>query len=299
MDFSKPIDRSKDETLGYYISNTGIGSRGTYVPDIEECWTLSIPEPRYEYLVVIIQGGTKKCDSNIRKLLKLFSSEIFLMACSSQIFIDNEYSEVETMKKIFFSLKKMRGNLPLIVVKDNTVSEFSPEILDLKIKNLTNIKINDKSPELYYLCSWGHDPKNYKTINENTIQIFEPKATQCILYTVEGRDYILDFLNNNKINSYSGYLQRTVSDKKLTAIAHIPNLLYFDMGLSTSKDDFKKMNYFSENPNSDKPIAYGLASFIWFIIIVILIIAIACALVQLGPSYKIERKATVDSTTKT
>jgi hypothetical protein len=193
-------------------------------------------------------------------------------------------------------------NLPVIIVKDNSVSNITPSGITNSsqdkiiggMKNRIQIALQKaQSADLYYLARWNDNcAKNTLVAGTESIDkgsslqwTIQPTATQAIMYTPKSRDIVSNALCTMASNiSLSDYLNSSIYDRKFVATAFVPSIISFDTNLSTSQTDYNKLNECFPTP-TDKPTTTN-NNLIWLIVVLLLVILVASALIQLGPKYE-------------
>lgn len=197
------------------------------------------------------------------------------------------------------------SNIPVIIVKDSSVSNITPsgitdeehpdnpedEIIGGMKRRITVALDKARQADLFFLCKW-HDACNKYVDVEGVGSInhgstlkwsVQPTATQAIMYTPSSRDYIRESLVTATV-PLSDLLNTNISKGNLLATVFVPNIIDFDIDLATSNDDYNKLNECAPVQTTSQT-SSGVASFLWFAVIVILVILVAWALIQLGPQY--------------
>ena len=193
-------------------------------------------------------------------------------------------------------------NLPVIIVKDNSVSNITPSGITNSsqdkiiggMKNRIQIALQKaQSADLYYLARWNDNcTKNTLVAGTESIDkgsslqwTIKPTATQAIMYTPKSRDIVSNALCTMASNiSLSDYLNSAIYDRKFIATAFVPSIISFDTNLATSQTDFNKLNECFP-VSTDKPTTSN-TSLIWLIVLILVVILVASALIQLGPKYE-------------
>jgi hypothetical protein len=194
------------------------------------------------------------------------------------------------------------SNLPVIIVKDNSVSNITPSGITNSsrdkiiggMKNRIQIALQKaQSADLYYLARWNDNcTKNTLVAGTESIDkgsslqwTIQPTATQAIMYTPKSRDIVSNALCTMASNiSLSDYLNSAIYDRKFVATAFVPSIISFDTNLATSQTDFNKLNecfpISTDTPNTSN------TNLIWLIVLILVVILVASALIQLGPKYE-------------
>jgi len=269
-------------------------------------------------LVIILQCETKPCDDNIINLKWVFSDPYFtVQVCAvdpppapvplPKTLTLDEYNENYMMRKALTYaaegpyLPNGQGNpepkfwwmgLPVIIVKDSSVSNITPEgttTVDLPDRHIGGMKKRiktaldkAKSADLFFLCKWNDACDKYTDVpNSNLKWTIQPTATQAIMYTPTTRDYVREALVTATI-SLSTILNNNIVQGTLLATVFVPNIIDFDIDLATSNTDYAKLNECAPIP-TETTTTSNTSYIIWFIIIIILILLVAWVLIQISP----------------
>lgn len=256
-------------------------------------------------LVLIISNfESRGCDNNVADLKEAFSNPYFITRIvaantkkdipSGLTISDAVYTELYVMRKtleysstgIECSSENSWNNLPVIIVKDSSVTNLTP----LEMKQRISYALR-KAPaaDLYFLTVWSDSCSKHKLISKNVDGgsslnwTFQPTATQAIMYTPSSRDYIKQYLVSNNNTSYSSVLNSLVSSGKMKAVTYTPNIVDYDIDLATSNSDYYKLNTCATIGTVGGE-SNGLSSLLFFIILVAIVIFTAYCLLVLGPS---------------
>jgi len=272
-------------------------------------------------LVVILQCETKSCDANIANMKWVFSDPYFIVqVCAvepppdipaNKIITQAQYLENYCMRKaltfaaegpyIENSQEKVPQyqwkNLPVIIVKDSSISNITPsglsddpkEIIGGMRKRIEIALEKANQADLFFLCKWNDQCNKYVNVagvgnidHGSTLKwSIQPTATQAIMYTPSSRDFIAASLINAQ-SSLSSLLNSNISQGNLLATVFVPNIIDFDIDLATSKEDYSKLNECAPVQTATAN-TKGAAAFIWFTMIIVLVLLIAWSLIQLGP----------------
>ena len=105
------------------------------------------------------------------------------------------------------------------------------------------------------------------------------------MYTTKTRDMVISaLLTIPAKTTLSDYLNLNISNGNLSATIFSPNIIDFDQSLATSQDDFNKLNECF--PITADNTTQSNTNLIWLSILILIVILVACALVQLGPKYE-------------
>ena len=196
--------------------------------------------------------------------------------------------------------------IPVIIVKDSSVSNITPSgttdvdhpdpndnIIGGMKKRIKVALDKARQADLFFLCKW-HDACNKYVDVEGVGSIdhgstlkwsVQPTATQAIMYTPSARDFVREALVTATV-PLSDLLNSNIAQGNLLATVFVPNIIDFDIDLATSNDDYNKLNECAPVEGTTGT-SSGVASFIWFIMVVVLVLLIAWALIQLGPQYEL------------
>lgn len=270
-------------------------------------------------LVIIVTGESKSCDTNIENLKWIFSDPYFtVQVCavepppnipSSSTLTQEEYVCNYNFRKVLTyaaegpyvegTLKPLYqwSKLPVLVVKDSSVSNVTPagtttgekgEIAGMpgRIKTALN---KAQQADLYFLTVWNDFCNLYTDVDHlssidrgSTLKwTVSPTATQAVMYTPSARDYFREALVT-ATTSLSVLINSVLQQGNLLAAAFVPNLIDFDISLATSNSDYSKLNAcapVSTSSSGDNTVA----TILWFIVVIVLVILVAWAMLTLGP----------------
>lgn len=339
---SKLQQKSKEVGIQRYtnkfetsVEKTSIGNEIQYVPNENNQQNQTDQEDDASVLVIILQCETKPCDDNINELKYVFSNPYFIVqVCAvdlpsnipvNKTLTKTQYTENYFMRKALTYaaegpyLHNSQGNLepqawwndlPVIIVKDSSVSNLMPvgvidenyEVPTFKMNDISNSIVGgmkrristalDKArqADLFFLCKWHDACNKYIDIETGGTNYgstlkwsLQPTATQAIMYTPSSRDYIIETLVSGII-PLSDILNTNIAKGKLLATVFVPNIIDYDISLATSNKDYNKLNECAPVEESTTTNT-GVATFVWLAIVVILIILVAWVLIQLGPRY--------------
>jgi hypothetical protein len=270
-------------------------------------------------LVIILKCDKKLKESNINNLKWVFSDPYFITQV--KFFEPNPniaYTENYCMYQALtyaaegpyiinadgsITKEGLWKNLPVIIVKDTSVSNITPSGIANNnnskdkiiggMKNRIQIALEKaQSADLYYLARWNDNcTKNTLVAGTESIDkgsslkwTIQPTATQAIMYTPKSRDIVSNALCTMASNiSLSDYLNSAIYDRKFIATAFVPSIISFDTNLATSQTDYNKLNECF--PISTDTPTTSNSNLIWLIVLIFVIILVASALIQLGPKY--------------
>lgn len=191
-------------------------------------------------------------------------------------------------------------NLPVLIILDTSVSNITPagttnqdypdnpsDKIIGGMPNRITTALNQQA-DIYFLCVWNDVCDRYTDV-DNTRSIdhgsslkwtLQPTSTQAVLYPPATRDLIRSELVTAAV-SLSALLNGQIQQGQLLALAFVPNIVNFDIGLATSSSDFTKLNQCA--PVISSSTASNSSAIIWFILIVLAVMLVAWALIQIGP----------------
>lgn len=258
-------------------------------------------------VLILANFETKQCDSNVKNLKNVFSRDYFItkvieFTCSKKLpqnstITTAQYNELQIMKKAIefanFGDGKVAGwpNFPVIIIKDSSVSNITPEGMEERISYALKTV---KNADLYFLTVWSDACNKQKLISPSVEGgsslnfTFQPTATQAIMYTPSSRSTVKELIINSTV-SYSALLNSAIGQGKLTAVTFTPNIVDFDISLARTNTDYYKLNTCAPIA-STVDTTNGLSSLLFFIILVAVIIFTAYCLLVLGanPKQKLE-----------
>jgi hypothetical protein len=208
-------------------------------------------------LVVILNIETKEIDDNIYKLKnKVFSSSLFHTVVFKDVYpyeINNKekHSDYIKRKENYLMLRALKfskkyldnrensyNNFPVIIVKDSSFTHLNSFCMTEKIKESLKY-INEF--DLLFLCKWNDKCYQYKNLKDSK-QLYwskNPSSTQCVMYTPKARDDFIEYLQKEK--EYLGDMfNNKIKEKKIKAVVFSPNIVDFDINLTTKDAYYKK-----------------------------------------------------------
>jgi hypothetical protein len=259
-------------------------------------------------LVIILHCETRSCDKNINALTLLFSDPFFHVkvyntAKPHKLVTSHNFTEHEMMKHAllisangpYLDEPKMLEpqyrwkNMPVLIVKDSSVSNMSPSILNIRTGITHRIKTaleKALDADLFFLCKWNDTCDLYSDAYPSKDEFFlkwsqKPNGTQAILYRPKTRDLIIEEMCKEKEYVAIGdLLSKKIANRELKAAVFVPNLIDYDINLATSKKDFNKLNQCEHT--RDVPYASSTTSestktiWLWILIILIVVVAWIC-----------------------
>lgn len=195
------------------------------------------------------------------------------------------------------------NNMPVIVIKDSSItnltpfgwkanSNLSPEeavIGGMKHRIKTAIDRAHQA-DLFFLCKWNDacdkyidvDGSNQVNHGSSLKWSTQPTATQAIMYSPAGRDYVRNSLSKTTA-PLSDLLNSHIARGEILATVFVPNIIDYDVDLATSNEDYAKLNECAP-PQAVTEGTTNSAALVWLILIIIIVILVAWALVQLSPT---------------
>lgn len=259
-------------------------------------------EPGSIGVMILVGEGRSETDQRVETLRRLFSDPIFVVQVipwsNSSVRADPSVRGANENYQVIDALTQAATEWPtmnVILVKDSSVSNASPEIVTRKVL----MGNNAQNWDLYYLCKWSDQCQKYVNVAlpEEEIRAggsylawtYSPYGFQAILFTPAGRDMILGrqpmrngafFPSNQPLGAQ---LQEEILTGAMTAICTVPNLFDYDISLATKNSDFLKLN--ECQPVSEETTVSGTsaAALFWFLVIVVLIFIVAWAILRVGP----------------
>lgn len=252
-------------------------------------------------LVLVLVGfESRPCDPNVKNLEILFSDPYFMFkklrvqqispkpGGRSSPLTDVQWSENYRIRKALDYAAREFRDLPVLVLKDSSVSWLSYQMMKERVEHLLTIK-----SDLHFLTVWDDWCQEYQTAkNERgeechgVVWSKHPSSTQAVIYTPESRDYVRHKLIDTKLplgKLFNKWVRgsRGTEGEMLRATACVPNLIDFDITLSTSVQDHQKLNQCGIWQGSDSDSTTNL---IWFLVIVALMLTVGYCIIVFSPS---------------
>lgn len=257
-------------------------------------------------LVLLLQCETRACDKNIENLKWVFSDPYFIVQVCKvppQIIKNIAHEENYNMQKMLnyasegpylpneegiFIPQKWWNKLPVIIIKDSSVSHLTPQgntnnntIIGGMKKKIKTALEKAKNADLFFLCKWNDACDKHIDVveNDNTLKwSTKPTATQAILYIPSARDYICSELLNTEV-TLSELLNSHIEKEKLSATVFQPNLIDYDINLAVSNDDYAKANV-CEPIQQQTNTTITAVQLVWLISLIILILVVALIMMR-------------------
>lgn len=274
-------------------------------------------------LVIILQCETKACDNNISNLKWIFSDPYFtVQVCAvdppdiippSKTLASSQYLESHDMRKVLTYaaegpyITNSHGitepqywweNLPVIIIKDSSIVNFSPwqgfddltaeEAIVSGMKRRISVALERaRQADIFFLCKWNDACDKYIDVDgsmrgSSLKWSTQPTATQAIMYRPHCRDAVRASLTNSNI-PMGDMLNTSIARGDLLATVFVPNIIDYDIDLATSNDDYAKLNECAP-PEATNNTSNNVAALVWLILIVIMVVLVAWALIQLNPT---------------
>lgn len=246
-------------------------------------------------LVLIVKGDTRPCDKNIDKLHVLFSEPYFsVQVCSVEepkefpahkTLSRTQYLENYTTRKLLAYAAEgpyvdniaqySWTNLPVLILRDSSISHISSVTMREHI--ITALQ-SAPTADLFFLCKWQDSCHKYTAVTAAASLKWsvQPTATQAVMYRTRARDYFREILLTAAVPT-SKLINTAVTQKKLSAIVFMPNIVDFDISLATSNDDFDKLNQCLA-VTEDTTINW--VNVAWFVVILIAMILVAWLIIS-------------------
>lgn len=263
-------------------------------------------------LVIILKCETRFCDKNIANLKLLFSDPYFIVqVCSvdqpnniptvknltSSQYLENYYmrkalnyaAEGPYSRDISGVVQSNHwwSDKPCIIVKDSSVSNVNPFYKNDKqggMKKRIQVALDKaKEADLHFLCKWGDncnkfvDVKGTSNIDNGSSLKWsvKPTSSQAIMYTPKSRDFIRNKLSYSLI-PIGELLNSYIAKGELLATAFVPNIIDYDIDLSTDERDYAKLSECDTETSSTSQTS--TQQWIWLLIIIFILITLAVIL---------------------
>lgn len=190
--------------------------------------------------------------------------------------------------------------MPVIIIKDSSITNLTPfgwkddirseEQIIGGMKRRIKIALEKATgADLFFLCKWNDacdkyiDVEGANHINHGSSLKWskQPTATQAIMYSTSGREFVQGALAKNTV-SMSDMVNLYIARGDIMATVFVPNIMDFDVELATSNNDYAKLNECAP-PQDTTTNNNNVAALVWLILIVIMVILVAWGLIQLNP----------------
>lgn len=200
-------------------------------------------------------------NKDIKNIEHLFSSPMF------KIYKFNG----EMLDALEYSSKIEEKDSPVIIVRDSSISDLTPDIIENKIKKaLKYLKENT----LIFLCKWQDCLQKYLLIDEdiNLKKSYKTISDQGIIFSKDMRDKFIKS-ENAKAMSFQLYMHYLYDNTKITTYVFDPNLINYNSVYAKSTDDYLKTNAYSDKKKEEKKenTTYNLILFFFICFIIFLV----------------------------
>lgn len=232
------------------------------------------------------------------KLRSLFKSEHFILIVPNIPLEENRHYHSNEAYQIGWCLSDCRENYKensCIILKDSCKCVAKKKFIYEIVYGALN---NDKSFDVCYLSKYMdkcHLYSNRRKIVKTPFGLAKtssPHGAEALLFTRNGRDVILGIkpMKNGEFfkprETFEKSLHYNISKGYVDAFCVFPNLFFFDISLSTSNQDYIKVNECEDIQNSltTKNKTCTINIYVATIIIIILFILIVWAAICVSPS---------------
>ena len=176
--------------------------------------------------------------------------------------------------------QKNYPNYPSIVIKDNSISASSSDVI-----TKTCLTINQLKYDVCYLCVWLDRCDLYKKekkVKGTTITINEthsPHGLQALMFSPKGRKIVLGMkpMKNDKpfptpTKPLDTELNDQIENGNIKALCTTPNLFLFDVSTSDSITDLAKMSV-CRRPEQ-RTTSDGTTNYVWLIVGAIILLVV-------------------------
>jgi len=161
----------------------------------------------------------------------------------------------------------------------------------MKYKLVTCIE-NHSDIDMFYLCKWNVECSSLTQINGD-IGLYTSnyyKGVQAIMFLQKSKEMIMneniyyndDFLNPKR--PFSDIVNNKNNEGIIKVGCFMPNIIEYDIRFAKKPNDYLKMNECStiayRSPNEN-------ITYVWFIFIILLVLAVAWAVIKLKPDDKV------------
>lgn len=181
----------------------------------------------------------------------------------------------------------------VIFCLDTTISASSPETIYYTIKDAVNLNaVANQQWDLCYLCKWMDNCSVYTDAKPNVgesnakiVKTQSPFGFQSVMFSPTGASKLIDLMSN--IGTFNKPLNLTLHDQVSldvwSAIALSPNLMAFDPAMARPGSlDYVRTNECRDPTPIQTPFKDSNLSFFWFLIVVVIVIALVWICVHLG-----------------
>ena len=224
----------------------------------------------YRNIIIVVCILTTNCHGYKTKLLTdLFRDNIFIVKPfnipvtknlpRTEDVTEEQAAERYRISKALKYCQKNYPEYPSIIIKDNSVSSSSCEVIKKTCLTISQLKY-----DICYLCVWLDRCDLYKKVKKvkgTTITInetYSPHGLQALMFSVKGRKIMLGMKpmkNNNQFPTPTKPLDTELNEQiecgNIKALCTTPNLFLFDVTTSHSVTDLAKMSV-CRRPESNK-----------------------------------------------
>lgn len=203
---------------------------------------------------------------------------------SSSLLLDSPLSSSSSSSPLQMIDGEVEGEMvkqyhPLILIKENSVCNLSPEEMRERIQ----VSLETTQADIYYLCKWKDSCQEYEHTSTSWLKkTYSPEGVQAILLTPRFVEIILGgglLPSGKKFTIYdhnlSFSLKKFIKEGDVRAICFIPNIIHYDIEKAKSTEDFEKMNECDTNVVRKKKGIVSTTSFLWLILIFLSLFALA------------------------
>ena len=242
--------------------------------------------------VLIVKTEPGSTDNNIQKLKNIFSNPFFSVNIISVTppHVINKTKDLSNydiitlnrIKKSLIFTNKNSINIPILIILDTSITYETASTMKKNIENIFNLDY-----DILYLCKWYDDCQALEKTNyPNIFKTKKPKGFQAALFSNKMRNLILSEEFDSSI-SFSRNIEQFILNNKIIAYSFVPNIINFDIEFAKIDEEYLKLNECA--PITNRSPNEGI-TYIWFIFMIILIIAVAWAVIKLGPDQEDQKE---------
>lgn len=175
----------------------------------------------------------------------LFNDSKFEVVIPSFDLLPKNIKGLETKKvlNILSNAKQESPNKHVLIIRDSSTTTMEPTMM----KTLIEQAVTDGGFDILYLCRWMDQCDTNRKVAESDNGLVSRNTTehargfQAVMFSPSGRDKTISFLRIEEDSDLATIISAKVAAHKLEAAAFTPNLIDFDISLSTDKkkDAFK------------------------------------------------------------
>jgi hypothetical protein len=311
--FTEENKLKQDDLLNIFSGKDSISDNVTDITDDNDDFSVKFDDQEDDpfkdsgiVLVIILQCETKACNMNINNLKMLFSDPYFIVqVCSvdpphnmpviknltSSQYLENYYirkalnyaAEGPYARDINGNIQSNRwwGDIPCIIVKDSSVSNINQ--YDGMKKRIKVALESAKEADLHFLCKWQDNCNKFTDIKgasniENGSCLkwtTKPTSSQAVMYTPKSRDFIRNKLMYSTI-PMGDLLNSYIAKGSLSATAFVPNIIDYDINLSTDESDYAKLSECNVEPSTSSQTS--TQQWIWLLILILILVTLVVIL---------------------